>query len=46
MPVARYFLYVGGALLVLLFVIDAMVPRRAGGRERWCARDRAAGRAD
>jgi hypothetical protein len=27
MPVARYFLYVGGALLVLLLVIDAMVPR-------------------
>ena len=27
MPVARYFLYVGGALLALLFVIDSLVPR-------------------
>ena len=27
MPVARYFLYVGGVLLALLFVIDALVPR-------------------
>jgi hypothetical protein len=26
MPVARYFLYVGGVLLALLFVIDALVP--------------------
>ena len=27
MPVARYFLYVGGVLLALLCVIDALVPR-------------------
>lgn len=27
MPVARYFLYVGGVLLALLFVIDALAPR-------------------
>ena len=27
MPVARYFLYVGGVLLALLFVIDSLVPR-------------------
>ncbi len=27
MPVARYFLYVGGVLLALLFVMDAIVPR-------------------
>ena len=26
MPVARYFLFVGGVLLALLFVIDALVP--------------------
>jgi hypothetical protein len=27
MPVLRYFLYVGGSLLVLLFAIDAYVPK-------------------
>ena len=27
MPVARYFLFVGGVLLALLFVIDAIVPQ-------------------
>jgi hypothetical protein len=27
MPVARYFLFVGGALLALLFVVDAVVPK-------------------
>jgi hypothetical protein len=27
MPVVRYFLYVGGALLALLFVVDTLVPR-------------------
>ena len=27
MPVARYFLYVGGVLLALLFVIDLLAPR-------------------
>jgi hypothetical protein len=27
MPVARYFLFVGGVLLALLFAIDAFVPR-------------------
>ena len=27
MPVARYFLYVGGVLLALLFVIDSLAPR-------------------
>jgi hypothetical protein len=27
MPVARYFLFVGGVLLALLFAIDALVPR-------------------
>ena len=27
MPVARYFLYVGGALLALLFVADAYLPK-------------------
>jgi hypothetical protein len=27
MPLARYFLFVGGALLALLFVIDAIVPQ-------------------
>jgi len=29
MPVARYFLFVGGVLLALLFVIDAIVPKEA-----------------
>ena len=29
MPVARYFLFVGGVLLALLFVIDAIVPQDA-----------------
>lgn len=29
MPVARYFLFVGGALLALLFAIDAYVPQQA-----------------
>jgi hypothetical protein len=29
MPVARYFLFVGGALLALLFLIDAYVPSQA-----------------
>ena len=29
MPVARYFLYVGGVLLALLFAIDAFVPQDA-----------------
>jgi hypothetical protein len=29
MPVARYFLFVGGALLALLFLIDALVPSQA-----------------
>lgn len=28
MPVARYFLFVGGALLALLFAIDALVPQQ------------------
>ncbi|WP_291844236.1 hypothetical protein [Bradyrhizobium sp.] len=28
MPVARYFLVVGGVLLALLFVIDALMPRQ------------------
>jgi hypothetical protein len=28
-PVARYFLYVGGGLLALLFVVDALVPHEA-----------------
>jgi hypothetical protein len=27
MPLARYFFYVGGVLLTLLFVIDALVPK-------------------
>ena len=27
MPVARYFLYVGGVLLALLFAIDAFTPQ-------------------
>ena len=27
MPVARYFLFIGGALLALLFAIDALVPQ-------------------
>src|SRR5438045_9567542 len=27
MPVARYFLFVGGVLLALLFALDAFVPR-------------------
>jgi hypothetical protein len=27
MPVARYFLYVGGVLLALLFVVDALAPQ-------------------
>jgi hypothetical protein len=27
MPVARYFLFVGGALLALLFVLDAVLPK-------------------
>lgn len=29
MPVARYFLFVGGALLALLFLIDAFAPSQA-----------------
>jgi hypothetical protein len=29
MPIARYFLFVGGALLALLLVIDALVPQQA-----------------
>jgi hypothetical protein len=29
MPVARYFLFVGGVLLALLFVIDAFAPQEA-----------------
>lgn len=29
MPVARYFLFVGGVLLALLFLIDAYVPSQA-----------------
>jgi hypothetical protein len=29
MPVARYFLFVGGALLALLLVIDALFPQQA-----------------
>src|SRR4051794_29190093 len=29
MPVARYFLYIGGVLLALLFAIDAIVPQEA-----------------
>ncbi|MGY3444920.1 MULTISPECIES: hypothetical protein [unclassified Bradyrhizobium] len=29
MPVARYFLYVGGVLLALLFVVNAVVPQEA-----------------
>jgi hypothetical protein len=29
MPVARYFMYVGGALLALLFLIDVYVPSQA-----------------
>jgi len=29
MPVARYFMYVGGVLLALLFAIDALVPQEA-----------------
>jgi len=30
MPVARYFLFVGGVLLALLLAIDALVPQQAG----------------
>ena len=29
MPVARYFLFVGGVLLALLFAVDALVPKQA-----------------
>ena len=29
MPVARYFLFVGGVLLALLFAVDALVPQQA-----------------
>ena len=29
MPVARYFLFVGGVLLALLFALDALVPQQA-----------------
>jgi hypothetical protein len=29
MPVARYFLFVGGVLLVLLLAVDALVPQQA-----------------
>jgi hypothetical protein len=29
MPVARYFLFIGGVLLALLFAIDALVPQEA-----------------
>jgi hypothetical protein len=29
MPLARYFLFVGGALLALLFVVDALLPKEA-----------------
>lgn len=29
MPVVRYFFYVGGALITLLFVIDAILPQEA-----------------
>jgi hypothetical protein len=30
MPVARYFLFVGGVLLALLLAVDALVPHQAG----------------
>jgi hypothetical protein len=30
MPVARYFLFVGGMLLALLFALDAFAPQHAG----------------
>ena len=29
MPVARYFLFVGGVLLALLFAVDALIPHQA-----------------
>ena len=29
MPVARYFLFIGGVLLALLFAVDALVPQEA-----------------
>ena len=30
MPLARYFSYVGGVLLALLFVLDAYLPKTSG----------------
>jgi hypothetical protein len=29
MPLVRYFLFVGGALLALLFIVDALLPKEA-----------------
>ncbi|PSO22096.1 hypothetical protein [Bradyrhizobium sp. MOS003] len=34
MPVLQYLLYVGGALLTLLFIVDACVPDRSAGHAR------------
>ena len=31
MPLARYFLYVGGVLLALLFIVGAISPEIPGG---------------
>ena len=31
MPLARYFLVVGGVLLALLFIVSALAPILAGG---------------
>jgi hypothetical protein len=33
MPLARYFFYVGGVLLALLFIADACLPKRPVGQE-------------
>ena len=46
MPVARYFLYVGGVLLALLFVIDSLAPREPVVASNGVTCGRAAGRAD
>jgi hypothetical protein len=40
MPLARYFLFVGGALLALLFVVDALLPKEADSLRADAASDK------
>jgi hypothetical protein len=36
MPLARYFLFIGGALLALLFFADALLPKLPGCGDSKC----------